>query len=289
MEEKRNGDLFKCLVYNGGVSLTLINGGVFCKEGLKRQGFHGKKADVFCSALLCAAFLSANLKEETGEISATIRTNGKISNLIVSGNAALCVRGCIDEADAENTGEREALFGTSGFLQVVRDDNYSRPFVGSCELTYEKAGGKEEDCGGFVAANFEEYFRVSEQLPTQFFVNVNTEKEEFYCGVLQALPGCETGWEEEAERLLCIATEEYKKTGDPESAAKKISGEISCVEKREIEYKCNCSREYLKGVLSSMGKDAVEELLEKDGKIEVHCHYCNTDYVFFRDDFEKKE
>lgn len=43
MEEKRNGDLFKCLVYNGGVSLTLINGGVFCKEGLKRQGFHGKK------------------------------------------------------------------------------------------------------------------------------------------------------------------------------------------------------------------------------------------------------
>ena len=38
-----------------------------------------------------------------------------------------------------------------------------------------------------------------------------------------------------------------------------------------------------------MGKDAVEELLEQDGKIEVHCHYCNTDYVFFRDDFEKKE
>lgn len=64
-------------------------------------------------------------------------------------------------------------------LQVVRDDNYSRPFVGSCELTYEKAGGKEEDCGGFVAANFEEYFRVSEQLPTKFFVNVNTEKKNF--------------------------------------------------------------------------------------------------------------
>ena len=30
-------------------------------------------------------------------------------------------------------------------------------------------------------------------------------------------------------------------------------------------------------------------LAEKDGKIEVHCNYCNTDYVFFRDDFEKKE
>ena len=46
---------------------------------------------------------------------------------------------------------------------------------------------------------------------------------------------------------------------------------------------------YKNGGRVDMGKDAVEELLEKDGKIEVHCHYCNTDYVFFRDDFEKKE
>lgn len=278
-------DLFRCLVYGGGVSLTLIDGKEFCKEGLKLQGFAGEKADVFSAALLCTTFLSASLKEKTGAVSACIRTDGKFSEISVSGNTALYMRACVDEAEslpksAEKQGQGSPL-GTAGFMQVVRNDAYSTPFIGACALKYGAA-----DVSDWFAENFEEYFRVSEQIDTRFFVQVNTQKDEYFCAVLQGLPGGEIGKREEAKKRLKIAVDEMKKTGDKESAAKKAFGEIACTEWLAPIYKCNCSFEYLQEMLKSMGKKTIDELIEKDGKISVHCHYCNKDYTFYQKDFE---
>ncbi len=41
------------------------------------------------------------------------------------------------------------------------------------------------------------------------------------------------------------------------------------------------------GVLVSLGKEELEDILRKDGEIRVHCHYCNTDYRFTREDVDK--
>ncbi|MFQ9738204.1 MAG: Hsp33 family molecular chaperone HslO [Christensenellaceae bacterium] len=56
---------------------------------------------------------------------------------------------------------------------------------------------------------------------------------------------------------------------------------------RKAEYKCNCSKEYLSGVLVSLGKDQLKDILREDGEIKVHCHYCNKDYRFTEEDVEK--
>ena len=45
-------------------------------------------------------------------------------------------------------------------------------------------------------------------------------------------------------------------------------------------YKCNCSRNYIEGILAGMGAAELRSIIAEQGKIEVHCHYCNTDYVF---------
>ncbi len=55
----------------------------------------------------------------------------------------------------------------------------------------------------------------------------------------------------------------------------------------DVQYRCNCSREYLLGVLVSLGEKQMREILKADGEIRVHCHYCNTDYVFTDDDADK--
>lgn len=36
-----------------------------------------------------------------------------------------------------------------------------------------------------------------------------------------------------------------------------------------------------------MGEKELMDALEEEGKICVHCHYCNTDYVFSAEDVEK--
>ena len=96
MTEKKTSGLFRCLVYNGGVSLTLINGGVMCSDGIKLQGFAGEQAKIFGGALLGTAFLGGLLKDKRGEVSVVLKTDGTLENLTASVNSALSVRACMD-------------------------------------------------------------------------------------------------------------------------------------------------------------------------------------------------
>lgn len=294
---KETGGLFKCLVYNGGGSLTLIDGGEFCKKGLRLQGFTGQKADAFCEALLCAAFLSSNLKEETGEVSASIKTDGKLHNLTVSGDSALHIRGCADEEDttAEQDGVSTAaefaernneFFGKSGFLQVVRNDEYTRPFCGTIALNYEKGAEERRRKTGWIAENFAEYFRVSEQIATKTYGVSDAATGSFYFAALQALPGGDDFVKNTEADTLRNVVEEYLQTGDFSLSARRVFGEVFCEEYRFPVYECRCSKEYLAGVLRSMGHEAIEGLFDENGEIKAHCHFCNTDYVFTCADFQ---
>ncbi len=300
MEERKTSGFFRCLVYNGGVSLTLIQGGQMCENGVRMQGFHGKKARYFCGALLCTAFLGGLLKEN-GEVSAVIRTDGTLQNITASASAALNVRACMDcrkedENGGEESGEAAKNFcGSVGCLQVVKSDSYSlRPSVGACALKC----GKNQSAEEFFEENFEEYFTVSEQIPTRFKLAIgdkigdkickNGEKSggEYLCAALQSLPGAESSWQETAKEKLSAFIKEYEKTKEAKLAAQKIFGGISCEENRALQYKCNCSKEYLKGVLISLGKNELESILEEQGAVKIHCRYCNKDYAFTREDLK---
>ena len=300
MEERKTSGFFRCLVYNGGVSLTLIQGGQMCENGVRMQGFHGEKARYFCGALLCTAFLGGLLKEN-GEVSAVIRTDGTLQNITASASAALNVRACMDcrkegENGGEESGEAAKNFcGSGGSLQVVKSDSYSlRPSVGACALKC----GKNQSAEEFFEENFEEYFTVSEQIPTRFKLAIgdkigdktckNGEESggEYLCAALQSLPDAESSWQETAKEKLSAFIKEYEKTNEAELAAQKIFGGISCEENRALQYKCNCSKEYLKGVLSSLGKNELESILEEQGAVKIHCRYCNKDYAFTREDLK---
>lgn len=300
MEERKTSGFFRCLVYNGGVSLTLIQGGQMCENGVKMQGFHGEKARYFCGALLCTAFLGGLLKEN-GEVSAVIKTDGTLQNITASASAALNVRACMDcRKEGENGGEESGkaaknFCGSGGSLQVVKSDSYSlRPFVGACALKC----GKNQSAEEFFEENFEEYFTVSEQIPTRFKLAIgdkigdktckNGEESggEYLCAALQSLPGAASSWQATAKEKLSAFIKEYEKTKEAKLAAQKIFGGISCEENRALQYKCNCSKEYLKGVLSSLGKNELESILEEQGAVKIHCRYCNKDYAFTREDLK---
>ena len=37
----------------------------------------------------------------------------------------------------------------------------------------------------------------------------------------------------------------------------------------------------------SLGKEELEKILREEGKIKVHCHYCNKDYRFTGKDMKE--
>ena len=55
-------------------------------------------------------------------------------------------------------------------------------------------------------------------------------------------------------------------------------------EAREIVFRCRCSREKAASAVLSMGREDAEKLLEEAGEISVHCHDCNTDYFFGKEE-----
>jgi molecular chaperone Hsp33 len=48
----------------------------------------------------------------------------------------------------------------------------------------------------------------------------------------------------------------------------------------ELSYACDCSREKTVRTLLSLGEVDLKDIIEKDEKAELSCHFCKTHYVF---------
>ena len=269
-------NVLRTLIKSDEISLTIANTTELCKAGALRHHLLGEKAEIFARAVSFATFMSASLKEKRGEVSLSLKTTGKIAELGVSGNQPLDMRGYLDfnESGEENY---------QGYMTVVRDDGYNRPFVGACEFVSEKT----------LDENFEEYYRISEQLPTFLATVARTnESGELQFSaiiVLQPLPFASE------ESLKTIpkgeALVELVKSLEKQEIgliAKNVFGaEEEKIQYKQAGYRCHCSRERLKGVMASVGKEQFLEIIEEEGEVRAHCHYCNTDYVFGLEDVKE--
>ena len=55
----------------------------------------------------------------------------------------------------------------------------------------------------------------------------------------------------------------------------------------ETRYRCDCSKDYVDKVLISLGEKEFSDIMEKDGKIEVLCEFCDKKYVYNAKDAER--
>ncbi len=278
-------NVFRTLIYNGEVSLTIADTTALVARGATLHRLSPASAYIYGRAMSALAFLSACLKEEKGEVSLTLQCDGTVRTLGGSGNRALRLRGYIEntqiEGEPTSQTERDG-FGENGAFTVVRDDGYNRPFVGTCALP------KNGDFDEIV----EEYYRISEQLPTRIrtIAEVNEGGMVEFAGViaLQPLPfaSAET-LEKVANADLNAALEALKKGTPPHVAGTVFGADEHGGDFRRAVYQCNCSREYLAGVLVTLGEAQFRDIVRTEGVVRVHCHYCNTDYEFTAEDADK--
>ena len=273
-------NVLRTLVYNEQVSLTLADTTKIVQEGIQRHHLSITSGKIFGAAISAMTFMSACLKGETGEVSLSLKTDGTMGEIGISGNRKLNLRGYILNPQADGVGEsaEKLCFGKNGALTIIRDDGYSRPFVGSCALPENC----QKDC---VDKAFEEYFRISEQLPTRIttLVEINAKGECTFAGVaaLQLLPFADESTQKQVSELpLTDVVADVKNLGVQACANKHFNATESACELRNAQYECNCSRSYLLGVLASLGEPQMRQIIAEDGELKVHCHYCNTDYVF---------
>jgi len=62
--------------------------------------------------------------------------------------------------------------------------------------------------------------------------------------------------------------------------------EPKVLEKRVPQYRCDCSRERIEGVLVSLGAEELRDMIETQHGAEIDCHFCLKRYKFNAEDLE---
>ncbi len=284
--QKKVSKLYKTLIWGNEISLAVLDTTAVVQEAIDRHRLSAVTAAALGRTLTVTAYLCSWLKAEGSTMSVSIDGGGVGGKISVSGDGALNIRGFIEHPEAElplrGDGKLDVggCVGKEGTLTVIRDDGEGIPFVGTGALV-----------SGEIAEDFSAYFLTSEQRPTAIALGVKIGRDGNCLGAggvfLQPLPNASEENLDKAEQTI----KQYSRVstlieeGGAETILKAFG--VNESEDREIRFCCRCSRERAIRALSSLGKAEAEKLLKDEGSICVHCHDCNTDYLFGQNDIDK--
>ena len=100
--------------------------------------------------------------------------------------------------------------------------------------------------------------------------------------------------EEKAEALEASlraagpVTELLKADPDPEALLRQaLPGlPLDVLEKRPVEYRCDCSRERMERALISLGREELRAMIAEQGGAELTCRFCDNVQRFTKEDLE---
>ena len=169
----------------------------------------------------------------------------------------------------------------AGTIEVVKDLHMRQPFSSSCEIV-----------SGEIAEDFTYYFAKSEQIPSSVGLGVlfNTDSTVRAAGgfLIQVMPGCKSEDLDKLETKLKVikpCSQMIDEGMSPEDIINEITdGDYELLEKRDLAYECNCSKERFRKALLTVEEKDLEDIIEKDKKAEIVCNFCGEKYVFNEND-----
>lgn len=280
------GRIYKTLIYDGQISLSVLDTTDVVNKAIELHGLTPLCAAGLGRALTVASFMATSLKDENEKLSVTIDGNGVGGKIVVCADGNLNVRGSIVNPHADlplkPNGKLDVggLVGNEGMITVVKNLGLKEPYVGKCKLV-----------SGEIGEDFAAYYAYSEQQPTAIAVGVLVKNDKCIGAggvILQPLPDCAEENIGKAEKLIAEFSDVSRKINEIgiDGIIKKYFDEYEFT-KYETQYKCGCSREYVDKVLIALGKKELSDIIEKDGKIEVCCEFCDKKYVYGQKDVEE--
>lgn len=230
-----------------------------------------------------SVLLSASLKYD-GAVVLQIHGDGPIRLAVAECNADLDFRSTVKMSDTVGVvpgADWKALVNQHGMgrFSVVLDPKveHQHPYQGIVPLHEEG-----------LSQALESYMVQSEQLPTRLWLACDGRRAAGL--MLQKMPSeggqnAKGDTEEDWNRLIALAEtitiDEMLQTEERKLLHQLFWQEKpSVIEERMARFRCPCSRERVSRMLKSLGEQEVEEIITEKGSVEVHCDFCNTQYVF---------
>lgn len=236
--------------------------------------------------LTMTSIMGTMLKGEKESVTCRIEGNGPAGLIMAVGKVDGSVKGFVTHpgADVPRRGEKldvGALVGKTGMLTVIKDMGMKEPYIGMTHLV-----------SGEIGEDFAMYFTASEQTPSLVSVGVLVGEEVVSAGglLIQIMPGASEAAiksiEYSAGMFMNISASLQKDhlDGTFEQLLSHLEPEI--LERRKVEYRCDCSRERVEKALISLGEKELRDMINEQGGAEVDCHFCNTRRKFTAEDLE---
>ena len=239
--------------------------------------------------LTAGTMMGSMLKGEKDLLTIQIKSSGPIGGLTVTATPDGRVKGypiCAD-VDLPLKGNGKLDVGTAmgiGVMNVIKDMGLKEPYVGQTVLQT-----------GEIGDDLTYYFATSEQTPSSVGVGVLVDRDytvkQAGGFIIQLMPFATDDVVAKLEENLGAiksVTALFEEGLTVEEIVDKIFSDMNyeILDKMDIGYHCNCSKEKVTKAIISIGKKDIKEMVDDNKPIEVNCHFCNTNYVFSVDELK---
>lgn len=237
-----------------------------------------------------AVMMGADLKGENDLLTLRMEGDGPMGGLLATADSHGNVKGYAFHPEVllpPNARGKLDVGGAlgAGMLSVVKDIGLKEPYVGQTNLV-----------SGEIAEDLTYYYATSEQIPCSIALGVLMNKDNTVrqAGgfMIQLLPGASDELIDRLEERLgelssITALLDARKT--PEEILSGLLGDfdLEILEKKPVQFHCDCSRERVERAIVSIGKKEIREMIEEGKPIEAGCQFCNKKYSFSVEELEE--
>ena len=226
--------------------------------------------NLMAEMLVTTSLMTATLKFE-GDITVQLQGDGPLAMAVINGN------------------DKQELRGVARVRADIAEEATLAEMLGEGYLVITITPAKGERYQGIVALEkptfaecIEEYFLRSEQLPTRLIIRTNLQGA---AGILlQVLPSEDKDNEAltHLSTLATTVTEEELITLPATDVLWRLfhQEEVTVYDPQPVQFKCSCSRQRCGEVLKTVSVEEIDTILAEDGKIDMHCDYCGSHYLY---------
>ena len=283
--------IVKFLAYDGKVSVICAKTTNMVDDARKTHDLSPLATAALGRTITMAAIMGTEMKNTQDKLTLQIKGAGPIGMMVAVANNFPKVKAFVGNPHVDlplnDIGKLDVgnAVGSEGYINVIKDIGMKEPYIGVSPLV-----------SGEIAEDFANYFVNSEQRESAIALGVLVDKNGVKSSggyLIQLMPG---STEEEISKIeqAVFKAGAISKMLDEEltltQIAKKITGDenIQIVDESITPiYECDCSKEHMKDALATIGKEELKDIIEKEGKAELVCHFCNKKYEFSKEELEQ--
>ena len=282
--------IIKFLTSNGKISVICADTTKLVEEARKIHDLSPVVTAAFGRLLTITAIMDTEIKERNGKLTVQIKGSGPIGTMLVTGYNQGKVKGYVAnpvvDLPLNEFGKLDVgkAVGNEGYINVIKDIGLKDPYIGVSPLI-----------SGEIADDFANYFVNSEQRNSAVALGVLVDKDGVRASggyLINPMPDAteeDIGAVEQSIFKAGAMSKMLDQNLTLEEIAKRITGDenVEILEDDIVpEFKCDCSKEHMQDALITIGKEELQDIIEKEGKAELVCHFCNKKYQFNKEELE---